>query len=67
MAEKKLYQIMESQLALVQRLFQCEPQGGLVGQEDEQVRLEQQVTTLQQQALEQGATMHRRLQVHAHT
>ncbi|XP_014000581.2 nesprin-2a isoform X3 [Salmo salar] len=60
---KKLYQIMESQLALVQRLFQCEPQGGLVGQEDEQVRLEQQVTTLQQQALEQGATMHRRLQV----
>ncbi|XP_036841097.1 nesprin-2 isoform X1 [Oncorhynchus mykiss] len=60
---KKLYQVMESQLALVQRLFQCEPQGGLVGQEDEQVRLEQQVTTLQQHALEQGATMHRRLQV----
>ncbi|XP_071226495.1 nesprin-2a isoform X1 [Salvelinus alpinus] len=60
---KKLYQVMESQLALVQWLFQCKPQGGLVGQEDEQVRLEQQVNTLQQQALEQGATMHRRLQV----
>uniref|UniRef100_A0A4W5R0G0 KASH domain-containing protein n=1 Tax=Hucho hucho TaxID=62062 RepID=A0A4W5R0G0_9TELE len=60
---KKLYQVMGSQLALVQRLFHCGPQGGLVGQEDEQVRLEQQVTTLQQQALEQGASMHRRLQV----
>ncbi|KAK6295335.1 hypothetical protein J4Q44_G00345610 [Coregonus suidteri] len=59
---KKLYQVMGSQLALVQRLFQCGPQGGLVGQEEEQVRLEKQVTTLQQQALEQGATMHRRLQ-----
>ncbi|CAB1343036.1 unnamed protein product [Coregonus sp. 'balchen'] len=33
---KKLYQVMGSQLALVQRLFQCGPQGGLVGQEEEQ-------------------------------
>uniref|UniRef100_A0AAY5KVL8 KASH domain-containing protein n=1 Tax=Esox lucius TaxID=8010 RepID=A0AAY5KVL8_ESOLU len=59
---KKLFQVIGSQLALVQLLFRCWPHGALVSHEDEVVRLEQQVTALQQQALKQGADMHRMLQ-----
>ncbi|KAJ8009226.1 hypothetical protein DPEC_G00086690 [Dallia pectoralis] len=62
LSNDNLFQVMGSQLALVQLLFQSRPQGELVSHEDEKVWLEQQVTTLQQQAMKQGANMHRILQ-----
>ncbi|XP_044232894.1 nesprin-2-like isoform X4 [Thunnus albacares] len=58
---KKLLQVLGSQLAFVQHLFQREPEA-LKCQEDERVQLEVRAKALQQQALEQEVASQRRLQ-----
>ncbi|XP_054871829.1 nesprin-2 isoform X5 [Amphiprion ocellaris] len=57
---KKLLQVLRSQLAYVQHLFQHEPEA-LKCQEDERVQLEVRAKALQQQALEQEVASQRRL------
>lgn len=59
---QKLLQVLRSQLAFVQHLFQCEPEA-LKCQEDERVQLEVRARALQQQALEQEVAFQTRLQV----
>ncbi|KAM3861499.1 nesprin-2-like [Diretmus argenteus] len=49
---QKFFQVLRSQLAFVQHLFQQEPEA-LESQEDDRVQLEIRVEALQQQALEQ--------------
>ncbi|KAM9354719.1 nesprin-2a isoform 2-T2 [Pholidichthys leucotaenia] len=58
---KKLLQVLRSQLAFVQYLFQREPEA-LGCQEDEQVQVEARARALQQHALEQEVASQRRLQ-----
>ncbi|KAM7395095.1 hypothetical protein PAMA_006717 [Pampus argenteus] len=58
---KKLLQVLGSQLAFVQHLFQREPEA-LKCQEDERAQLEVRAKALQQQALEQEVVSQRRLQ-----
>ncbi|KAM9339272.1 nesprin-2a [Symphorus nematophorus] len=58
---KKLLQVLRSQLAFVQNLFQREPEA-LRCQEDEQVQLEVRAKALQQQALDQEVASQRRIQ-----
>eukprot|EP00064_Thunnus_orientalis_P010013 superscaffoldBa00001318_g10039 len=58
---QKLLQVLGSQLAFVQHLFQREPEA-LKCQEDERVQLEVRAKALQQQALEQEVASQRRLQ-----
>ncbi|XP_070706002.1 nesprin-2a [Pempheris klunzingeri] len=58
---KKLLQILRSQSAFVQHLFQREP-GALRCQEDKRAQLEVRAKALQQQALEQEVTSQRRIQ-----
>ncbi|XP_076613023.1 nesprin-2a [Chaetodon auriga] len=58
---KKLLQVLGSQLAFVQHLFQREPEA-LRCQEDERVQLEARAKALQQQALEQEVASQRRIQ-----
>ncbi|XP_045916269.1 nesprin-2 isoform X3 [Micropterus dolomieu] len=58
---KKLLQVLRSQLAFVQHLFQREPEA-LRCQEDERVQLEVRAKALQQQALEQEVACQRRIQ-----
>lgn len=59
---QKLLQVLRSQLAFVQNLFQLEPEA-LKCQEDEWVQLEVRAKALQQQALEQEVASQRRTQV----
>lgn len=59
---QKLLQVLRSQLAFVQHLFQREPEA-LKCQEDERVQLEVMARALQQQALEREVALHTRLQV----
>ncbi|XP_074540850.1 nesprin-2a [Halichoeres trimaculatus] len=58
---KKLLQVLSSQLAFVQLLFQREP-AALERQEDERVQLEARVKALQQQALDHQVAAQRRIQ-----
>ncbi|XP_044023969.1 nesprin-2 isoform X2 [Siniperca chuatsi] len=58
---KKLLQVLRSQLAFVQHLFQREPEA-LRCQEDEWVQLEVRAKALQQQALEQEVASQWRIQ-----
>ncbi|KAM7367651.1 hypothetical protein PAMP_013936 [Pampus punctatissimus] len=58
---KKLLQVLGSQLAFVQHLFQREPEA-LKCQEDERAQLEVRAKALQQQALEKEVASQRRLQ-----
>lgn len=62
LAIQKLLQLLRSQLAFVQHLFQREPEA-LRCQEDERVQLEVRAKALQQQALEQEVASQRRIQV----
>ncbi|XP_069017780.1 nesprin-2a isoform X4 [Embiotoca jacksoni] len=57
---EKLLQVLRSQLAFVQYLFQNEPEA-LKCQEDERVQLEIRAKALQQQAVEQEVASQRRL------
>lgn len=59
---QKLLQVLGSQLAFVQHLFQCEPEA-LKCQEDDRVQLEVRARALQQRALEQEVAFQTRLQV----
>lgn len=59
---QKLLQVLRSQLAFVQNLFQREPEA-LRCQEAERVQLEVRAKALQQQALEQEVASQRRIQV----
>lgn len=59
---QKLLQVLRSQLAFVQNLFQREPES-LRCQEDEWVQLEARAKALQYQALEQEVASQRRIQV----
>lgn len=59
---QKLLQVLKSQSAFVQHLFQREPDA-LRCQEDERVQLEVRAKALQQQALEQEVASQRRIQV----
>ncbi|KAM9840411.1 nesprin-2-like [Aulostomus maculatus] len=58
---QKFLQLLRSQLAFVQYLFQREPEA-LMCQEDERVKLEVRAKALQQQALEQEVAFRMRLQ-----
>uniref|UniRef100_A0A3B4YV88 Nesprin-2-like n=1 Tax=Seriola lalandi dorsalis TaxID=1841481 RepID=A0A3B4YV88_SERLL len=58
---KRLLQVLRSQLAFVQHLFQREPEV-FKCQEDERLQLEVRAKALQQQALEQEVASYRRLQ-----
>ncbi|KAM3603169.1 uncharacterized protein V6R79_017666 [Siganus canaliculatus] len=58
---KKLLQVLRSQLAFVEHLFQREPET-LRSQEDERLQLEARAKALQQQALEQEVASQRRIQ-----
>ncbi|XP_022621783.1 nesprin-1-like [Seriola dumerili] len=58
---KRLLQVLRSQLAFVQHLFQREPEV-FKCQEDERLQLEVRAKALQQQALEQEVVSYRRLQ-----
>lgn len=59
---QKLLQVLRSQLAFVQHLFQSEPKA-LKGQDLVWVQLEVRAKALQQQALEQEVASQRRIQV----
>lgn len=59
---QKLRQVLSSQLAFLQYLFQREPEA-LRGQEDAWVQLEVRVKAQQQQTLEQEVAAEKRLQV----
>lgn len=59
---QRLLQVLRSQSAFVQHLFQREPEA-LKCQEDEPVQLEVRAKALQQQALEQEVASQRRIQV----
>ncbi|XP_035534355.1 nesprin-2 isoform X4 [Morone saxatilis] len=58
---KKLRQVLSSQMAFVQHLFQREPEA-FKCQEDERVQLEVRAKALQQQALEQEVASQRKIQ-----
>nr|XP_054604094.1 nesprin-2 isoform X2 [Nothobranchius furzeri] len=58
---QKLLQVLRSQLAFLQYLFQHEP-NGLQGQEDEWMQLEVRAKARQQQALEQEVASEKRIQ-----
>lgn len=59
---QKLLQVLRSQLAFVQHLFQREPEA-LKCQEDERVQLEVRAKALHQQALRREVASQRRIQV----